>query len=98
MDTIRTVHGRNLCFVGQLVYEHVCGGQRTVVDAFSGVGVRLYRLADSDQSPTEFLCVESAETGEEKWYRIDGASLAPIDLEGVAEHAAPPSQSAMKPW
>ena len=83
MDTIRTISGRKLCFVGQLVYESACDGGKTFVEAFSGVGVRLYRQTDDGDRGAEYLCVESAETGEEKWYRIDGTSLAPVFFPGA---------------
>ena len=83
MDTIRNISGRNLCFVGQLVYESACNGGKTFVDAFSGIGVRLYRQTDDVDAGAEYLCVESADTGEEKWYRIDGTSLAPVFFPGA---------------
>lgn len=88
MDTIREVAGHKFCFVGQLVYEQTCGDERTLIDSFGGVGVRLYRDLGADGG--EYLCVESAETGEERWYRVDEASLAPVDCEQVKQSIARP--------
>lgn len=84
VETIREVGGHRFCFVGQLVYEQTCGDQRTLVDAFGGVGVRLYRDLECGDGG-EYLCVECAETGEERWYRVDQASLAPIDCAQTHE-------------
>lgn len=95
METIRIVRGMRLCFVGQLLYESSCGDEKTYVGAFSGVGVRLYRQMD-DGPPAQYLCVEHAETGEEKWYRIDGASLAPVQLGPPSDARAPADSGRVK--
>lgn len=63
------------------MYEHNCGDERTLVASFGGVGVRLYR--DLECGGGEYLCVESAKTGEERCYRVDEASLAPVDCAEV---------------
>ncbi|HWC90647.1 MAG TPA: hypothetical protein VG433_13355 [Pirellulales bacterium] len=75
MNTIRNVHGHNYCFIGQLVYESRCETRGEWSDVFSGIGVRLYQDVETQE---HFLCVEAGESGEEQWYRADGARLIPL--------------------
>jgi hypothetical protein len=72
MVIIREVHGHRYRYLGQLEYESREGGPELPADLFSGVGVRLYQDVDG---AGQYLCIESSETGEEAWYRIDGARL-----------------------
>jgi len=72
--TIRDVRGHHFRYLGQLQYEGSEAGPGLPYDLFNGVGVRLYQDVESQ---CEFLCVESPETGEEAWYRVDGARLTP---------------------
>ncbi|HEY5315454.1 MAG TPA: hypothetical protein VIK18_23185 [Pirellulales bacterium] len=72
MNTIRNVRGHNYCFLGQLVYESRCGTPTEWSDVFTGVGVRLYQDVETQE---HFLCVESGESGDEAWYRVEGATL-----------------------
>jgi hypothetical protein len=70
--TVRELHGHRYRYLGQLQYEGREAGPGLPADLFSGVGVRLYQDVDSQG---QFLCIESFETGEEAWYRVDGARL-----------------------
>ncbi len=69
---IREFHGHRLRYLGQLEYEGLAGQPALLANLFRGVGVRLYQEVDS---AGQYLCVESSETGEEAWYRVDGARL-----------------------
>jgi hypothetical protein len=79
MDTIRIKSENQFRFLGQLMYESSAG------KVLGGAGVRLYQGLDSQERKRQFLCVEDADTGEEVWYRIEGACLEPVSLEGM-EH------------
>lgn len=78
MNTIRNVCGRNYCFIGQLVYENRCDVPGEWQDVFDGVGVRLYQDLVTHE---HFLCVEASESGEERWYQVEGAKLKPVAQE-----------------
>jgi hypothetical protein len=73
--TIREVQGHRYRYLGQMEYEGRVGPGLTA-NLFHGVGVRLYQDVDSQG---QYLCVESPETGEEAWYRVDGARLMEDD-------------------
>jgi hypothetical protein len=61
--------------IGQLCYEQGKG--------LDGAGIRLYQGVDPDCKACQFLCVEDADTLEEAWFRIDGAKLIPVSLQGL---------------
>ena len=64
--------------IGQIVYEQA--------GALSeGVGIRIYRNVDASEKSRQFICVEDADSGKEAWYRVDGAELIPVSLQGL-EH------------
>jgi len=67
----------DLTLAGQVQYEQ-SGGK--LLDQLE---IRLFQAADPQERNREFLCVESSDSGEEAWYRIDGVSLAPVSPQGV---------------
>ena len=77
MDKIRVVSERQFRLIGQIAYE------RAVGPITHGAGIRLYQGLDPEDQDRQFLCVEDADSGEEAWYRIDGAQVVPVSLEGM---------------
>jgi hypothetical protein len=83
MERIRVLGDRQFSLVGQLVYEPGGTDEVSARDAaLRGVGIRVYEAVDARNEHGQFLCVEDAETGEE-WYRIRGARLEPVSLQGL---------------
>jgi len=74
MEAIQVVG--EFTFIGQIVYEKP--GELS-----EGVGIRIYRNVDASEGSRQFICVEDADGGKEAWYRVDGADLAPVNLEGL---------------
>ena len=67
--------------MGQLVYESRCGAADWS-DVFSGIGVRLYQDVENQQ---HFLCVEASESGDEQWYRVEGATLVSLSDDDLRQ-------------
>lgn len=86
MERIRVFGDRQFTLVGQLVYEPGGTSEVSARDAaLRGAGIRVYEGVDARNENCQFLCVEDAESGEEAWYRIKGARLEPVSLQGL-EH------------
>ena len=81
MDTICIKSEEQFRLIGQIMYQSSAGM------VLGGAGIRLYEGVDCDDRRRQFLCVEDADSGEEVWYRIAGACLEPVSLEGL-EHLA----------
>jgi hypothetical protein len=61
--------------IGQLAYELGKG--------LGGAGIRVYQGVDPGDKACQFLCVEDGDTLEEAWFRIQGAKLFPVSLQGL---------------
>jgi hypothetical protein len=61
--------------IGQLSYEPGKG--------LGGAGIRVYQGVDPSDKACQFLCVEDADTLKEAWFRIEGANLVPVSLQGL---------------
>jgi hypothetical protein len=86
MERIGVFGDRQFSLVGQLVYEPGGPAQTSARNAaLRGVGIRVYEGVDARNEHGQFLCVEDSQTGEESWYRIRGARLEPVSLQGL-EH------------